>query len=140
MRTASEDMEKTALGFDSLKDIGGAVKNVSNIIGLGTLGIYAANKLVSKIQNDTRRKALIEDLSRNDPILKEVDKVTLLQWYATIYHIAPQMSLDRVAVREILQQFARFGRVDLQTLKMMAETEAAIAEGSKGSKVKDWIL
>lgn len=48
--------------------------------------------------------------------------------YATIYHFAPKVSLDKVAVREVLQGFARFGKVDLQTLKMLAETEKALAD------------
>lgn len=50
-----------------------------------------------------------------------------MEWYATIVHFAPTVSLDKNAVREILQGFARFGRVDLQTLKLLADTEKSMA-------------
>ena len=41
--------------------------------------------LYAKISNDVRRKALIEDLRLNDPMLRKVDPAQLMEWYATIY-------------------------------------------------------
>ena len=70
-------------------------------------------------------------------MLKEVDRERLLEWYATIYHYAPKMSLDKVTVRELLQQFARFGRIDLQTLKTMAETEKALSQSKSSEGIKN---
>lgn len=91
------------------------------------------NKMHSRLQNDMQRKSLIEDLHLNDPILKQVDKSQLIEWYATIMHFAPKFSLDKPAVREVLNSFAQYGRVDLNTLKMLAEVESSVAKASSGS-------
>lgn len=103
------------------------VANVGTITAAVSVGGLALKRAVDKISNDTRRKALIDDLVRNDPVLQKVDKDQVMEWYATIYGVAPSLSTDKSAVREVLQNFARFGRADLQTLKMLAETEKTIA-------------
>ena len=38
---------------------------------------------------------------------------------------------------ELLQQFARFGRIDLQTLKTMAETEKALSQSKSSEGIKN---
>lgn len=92
------------------------------------------NKAYDKIKNDATRRTIITDLHINDPILSGVPEEQLLEWYATIYHFAPKFSLDKQAVKEVLQNFARFGRVDVNTLKMLAETEKAMQDAaSKGT-------
>lgn len=106
-------MRKTStLNMNRVMDIGGLIS-----------GALILNKIHGKLQNDIQRKSLLEDLHMNDPVLKNVDKAQLLEWYATIMHFAPRTSLDKTAVREILQNFARFGKADIQTLTMLAETE-----------------
>ena len=90
----------------------------------------AVNKLINKINNDAQRKNIIMDLHLNDPVLKNIPEEQLLEWYATIYHFAPKFSLDKTSVREVLQNFARFGRVDVNTLKMLADTEKSMQQGS----------
>lgn len=92
---------------------------VGSLVGLGLL----INKTVKNIKNDNTRKRLLAELQTSDPVLSQVDPDQLLEWYATIYHFAPNFSLDKAAVREVLQNFARFGRVDVNTLKMLADTE-----------------
>lgn len=126
-------MNKQAGFFSSetvknLKDIGLIVAGASLLKG----GIGYINEL----RNDTKRKALIEDLIKTDPVLKDVDHDQLMEWYATIYHFAPKFSLDRSAVREVLQNFARFGRLDINTIKMIADTEKSTADAK--SKTNDW--
>ena len=98
-----------------------------SVVGAIVTGGLAIGKVINKIKNDIRRKSLLEDLRLNDPLLRDIDKAQLMEWYATIVHFAPTVSLDKNAVREILQGFARFGRVDLQTLKMLADTEKSMA-------------
>ena len=93
------------------------------IAGALISGGIILGKALNSIKNDIRRKSLIEDLYLNDPLLHEIDKAQLMEWYATIVHFAPTVSLDKNAVREVMHGFARFGRVDLQTLKMLADTE-----------------
>lgn len=108
------------------------------VVGVGMLGIGAAAlyKAYTKLHNDATRKHIIQDLHLNDPILRDVDNEKLLEWYATIYHFAPKFSLDKNAVCEVLQNFARFGRVDVNTLKMLAETEKAL--NASDSKSSSW--
>lgn len=98
-----------------------------SVVGAIVTGGLVIGKVINKIKNDIRRKSLLEDLRLNDPLLRDIDKAQLMEWYATIVHFAPTVSLDKNAVREILQGFAHFGRVDLQTLKMLADTEKSMA-------------
>ena len=109
--------------------ITGTVKTIGGIVLAG----MAVTKAYNAVQNDATRKNLINDLHMNDPVLSKVDGEQLLEWYATIYHFAPKFSLDKSAVREVLQNFARFGRVDVNTLKMLAETERATAQADSGT-------
>ena len=113
---------------------GDTAKAVMSIGGLlfGAGGL-AMKRIFDKINNDTRRKALIEDLANNDPLLKDIDKATVMQWYASIYRVAPSLSMDKSTVREVLHTFARFGRVDMQTLKMLSETEKNISSQGVGN-------
>lgn len=115
--------------FDTNK---GPVNYRTNLTGLSVAGAVVTGgvvlgKVINNIKNDIRRKSLLEDLHLNDPLLRDIDKAQLMEWYATIVHFAPTVSLDKNAVREILQGFARFGRVDLQTLKLLADTEKSMA-------------
>ena len=90
------------------------------------LGTIAYDRIKRKIENEPRRRAILDDLSTNDPIISEADPEKVLQYYATIYNFAPEIALDKNAVQELLQHFIRFGRIDLQTLKTLAETEKTI--------------
>lgn len=103
--------------------------------GLGMAGISAVvfKSIINKIQNDMRRKAIIEDLANYDPMLKNVDREQLKEWFATMYYYAPTMTADKNTVREILTGFARFGKVDLSTLKTLAETEEKLRKASGDS-------
>lgn len=103
------------------------------IAGALISGGIILGKALNSIKNDIRRKSLLEDLYLNDPLLHEIDKAQLMEWYATIVHFAPTVSLDKNAVREVLHGFARFGRVDLQTLKMLADTEKSMTAGDSVS-------
>jgi len=134
------DMEKSAFmgkvlnyaknNTGDLKDMG---KTMATMVGATALPLMAINRLKKKIQNDTRRKALIEDLYMNDPIIKDAEREDVLQYYATIYSVAPSVSLDKNVVRELLQNFVKFGRVDIQTIKTLAETEEKMSKGNQNS-------
>ena len=110
------------------------VKSVFAPVGVLAGAGMLISKACTRIQNDATRKNLLNDLHLNDPLLKEIPKDQLLEWYATIYHFAPKFSLDRGAVKETLEQFARFGRVDVNTLKMLADTEKATQQAAAAGK------
>lgn len=118
-------------GFLGHFDISGSKMMGITSLTLGGLMIY---KKVKEIKNDVVRKNLIDDLRRTDPVLSEIPEEQLLEWYATIVHFAPKFSLDKSAVREVLQGFARFGRVDVNTLKMIADTEKATQQAADYTK------
>ena len=107
-------------------------------VAVGSIGIigttaFALAKGIQTIRRDMTRKRLIEELGRTDPVLSRVEPEQLMEWYAAIYHLAPTISLDKSSVREILQNFARFGRVDVNTLKMLADTEKSVSDAKAKS-------
>ena len=105
-------------------------------------GVCAAGLAIGQAKNalkrDQRRIMLISELHRNDPMLKDVDLEQLMTWYATIIHYAPKMSLDKNTVRELLQNFVRFGRIDVNTLKTLAETEKALMQAAEANNKMSW--
>lgn len=104
----------------------------AGITSLAGMGISA---LLSKIQNDVRRKAIIEDLYMNDPLISQAPKDEVLQYYATIYNLAPKVSLEKNVVKELLQNFIKFGRVDVNTAKTLVDTEKGMMDvQTKNSK------
>lgn len=128
MKTSEEKYAGLKDSVTAAGDTFGGFMNVAKGLSMLATGGLFMKRVYDRINNDVRRKSLIEDIALTDPLLKTVDKAQLMEWYATIYHFAPKVSLDKVAVREVLQGFARFGKVDLQTLKMLAETEKALAD------------
>lgn len=102
--------------------MGGALLRKSPAL-LASYGVY---KMVSKLHNDTVRKAIIQDLMDTDPVIKEVDRDKVLGWYETIYRVAPDLSKEKDLVRELLRNFATFGNVDLRTIKELADTQKSL--------------
>lgn len=101
------------------------------VAGMTALASHSIKSILRKIQNDIRRKALIEDLMSHDPIIKEAPKEEVLEYYATIYNLAPTVSLEKPVVRELLQHFVKFGRIDLSTIKTLTETEGKLHSGKQ---------
>lgn len=104
------------------------------IIGSGYL-IYQA---IDKVKRDARCQRIIRELHDTDPEIRKIDPQTLLQWYGTIYNYSPKLAADKETVREVLRNFARFGKIDLQVLKSLAETESKMdssaSEGPLGGR------
>ena len=122
-------MNKYAGFLNFAKDVSDAVPG----LGLAATAVLAGSSIISKLNNDTRRHALIEDLARNDPILRQVPKDKLISWYGIIYQYGPRASLNKEVTRDLLHTFARFGKADMQTLKLLAETEGAVGNSSRFS-------
>lgn len=107
-----------------------AVKNFNELgtaVGLAATAVMAGTSIINKLNNDTRRKAIIEDLAKNDPLLRQVPKDKLISWYGVIYRYGPRTSLNKEVTKDLLHTFAKFGKVDMQTLKTLADTEKAMS-------------
>lgn len=136
-KTAAMQTGQFSALANNIKDVTAITTPLLGVAALTTFGIKA---ILNKIQNDTRRKALIEDLLSNDPIIKEADKTKTLEYYATIYNIAPTVSLEKPVVRELLQHFVKFGRIDLATIKTLSETEEKTNSAQRGgTSIKDML-
>lgn len=108
------------------KKIGGNVPTAV-LVTAGIAGIAAGMRGISavynKLLNDPKRKRILEQLIAEDPILRDADKDKLLEYYAVIYHVAPSITLNKGALREPLKNFVRFDKVDVATMKTLAELE-----------------
>lgn len=104
------------------------VKSLMQIAGLGAVTSLGLAAIMRKIQNSTRHRAIIEDLIQNDPIIKQGDTQDVLQIYAMIYNMAPNLAKEKPAVREILQNYVRIGRMDMQTIKTLIDTEEKLSK------------
>lgn len=112
--------------IDKTASFKGFMQGATNAAVVGTLlslGANTFNSIKNKIQNDLRRKSLLEDLMRNDPIISKADKDQVLQFYATIFHVAPHLSADKNTVKDLLRNFITFDKVDLNSIKMLADAE-----------------
>lgn len=119
-------------GLEHLKNnIPTAALITAGIAGLaaGARGISAVH---NKLANDPKRKRILEELVREDPLLRDADPDKLKEYYAVIYHIAPTLTLNKGALREPLKNFIRFDKVDIATMKTLAELEDKM-RNSKGA-------
>ena len=116
------------------------LKATSLAVGGALLSANVLKSIYNKISNDMRRKAIIEDLASHDPMLNRVDREQLKEWYATMYYYAPTLTADKATVREVLGGFAQFGKVDLKTLQLLAETEAKMLNNQQNGSIFDRML
>ena len=124
----------TPESLEYAKKVGDALGAVSKGLGMSALTGYGLKRIWDRIGNDHRSKAIIEDLIKTDPILREADRDQVLEFYATIYNVAPTLSKERPLVREVLTNAVKFGRLDLNTLKALIDAEGHAAENkSSGS-------
>ena len=115
---------KEAISIDSIR------KGLSLTAAGVTVGLFLKDQ-INKIMNDTRKKALIEDLMRTDPVIKEEDPEKVMSYYVTLNKFAPTVATDKNAVREILQGCVKFGTFDIQTLKHLADMEKTLKDSNK---------
>ena len=113
-------MDKTANFMET-------ARNLSAIATLATVGTGMLMSLKRKIQNDLKRKTLVEDLIKSDPVIGAADKDKVLEYYATIFHIAPHISADKNIVRDLLRNFLTFNKVDLNSIKMLSDAEKSMS-------------
>lgn len=107
-------------------DVWGALMGNKGVVAGAMLGALTLRALHNDLKKSNRHRAMFESLCW-DPEFASVDKGKLLEWYTTIYRYSPTTALDKTATKELLKQFNTFGRVDMQTLKTLADTEEALA-------------
>ena len=115
--------------------------------GMGQIGADLLKDMATKamaatrnIRNDSARTAIIDQLKREDPVLHDADNGELMEAYHTMTRFAPVLSTDKNAVRSFLRQAVMSGTgPDYITIKLLAESEAAIKGYKPGSKRDPWI-
>jgi hypothetical protein len=114
-------------------DLGG---KVGNIAGATIVTGFMVKKIFDKIRSCSIRRAMLEDLTLNDPFIKQADPERVKEFYATIYHLAPDLSKDKNTVKELLRNFIKFDRVDLQSVKTLVDSQKALSS-NKSSEYSD---
>jgi len=124
-------------GLNSAKidDVATAAKLSGGLAAAAVIGGWGIKKVIDKISNDYKRKALLEDLILNDPILKQEDPNRVKEYYATIYMAAPDISADKSVVRELLRTFVKFGRVDINSINLLVDTQQKYIKGNEPGKL-----
>ena len=108
---------------EAYKAFSGGVGVAAKTIGATVLTGYVLKNIINKIQNNSKRKMLLEDLMMHDMIIKSAPKEKVLQYYATIMNVAPTLSEDKEVVRELLQNFIKFDRIDINTITSLTKAE-----------------
>jgi len=106
---------------------------------LGTIGASLLKDMYAKaksgfgsIGNDSARKAILEQLKHEDPVLSQADDNTLMGAFHTMSRFAPTLSTDKNAVRSFLRQAVMSGAgPDYMSIKLLAESERAVSGKGK---------
>lgn len=106
---------------------------------LGTVGASLLKDIMSKaksavgsIGQDAARKAVLDQLKKEDPILAQADDKALMEAYHTMARFAPQLSTDKNAVRSFLRQAMMSGAgPDYMSIKLLADAERSVTGQGK---------
>ena len=132
---APEEAVKSMFGSAG-GDIGkGIVGSMGNLVK----GMLNRHKQVTFFS--PRRKAIVSNLFREDPIIGKMPRKQILESLHSMSTIAPTLSTDKNAVKSFLHSVASSpeGGLDWNTLKGLAETEQSILKTQgllEGSKSK----
>ena len=91
---------------------------------------YGLKMAVQKLMNKRENLAMVEDLMLTDPIIKQADPQRVKEFYTTIDYMAPAISKDKNVVKELLQNFIKFDRVDMPSIKALADTQKSLTQVS----------
>ena len=97
------------------------------------VGGIGLKMLYDRLQNDKRAKTVIEDLMRTDPIISKEDPETVKQYAATVFNLAPSICRDKNVMKSILQNFIKFGTVDMKTVETLAGIQKTIDDSQSKS-------
>lgn len=128
LNTLAPAMEKAEPVFSGLKSIASAGT------ALGAAGVMA-NKFIGSMNLSMTQSNLIKKLMQTDPIISAANKDQVLSFYKTICNMAPKVSTDENVVKDLLLNFIKFGRIDMQSLKLLVETEKLYTDAKKSRKL-----
>ena len=124
------------------KDNADVVRRLSGkaVIPAAIISGIALKNSLRELSRSPKCRQIFDSLA-NDPQFKDVDKNTLAEWYATIRHYAPSAAEDRQTAFNLLKQFATFGTIDIQTVKMLSEIEKNHTTADKNlAHWLDWMM
>jgi hypothetical protein len=109
---------------------------------LGSMGAGLLRDMASKAQaavgsvgENAARKAIVDQLKKEDPVLAQAQDKTLMEAYHTMVRFAPQLSTDKNAVRSFLRQAVMSGAgPDYMAIKLLADAERSVTSQGKDSK------
>lgn len=88
----------------------------------------AMSSLTDTMVNSPARKAILDQLRKEDAIISLMGEQELMDAYHSIAKYAPTLATDKNAVRSALRQAAQFeGGLDYMTIKGLAEAEQAVS-------------
>lgn len=106
---------------------------------LGTMGANLLRDIASKAQSavgsigeNAARKAIIDQIKKEDPVLAQAEDKTLMEAYHTMVRFAPTLSTDKNAVKNFLRHAVMSGSgPDFIAIKLLADTERAVTDKGK---------
>lgn len=123
-----------SMGTELLKGLAGGAAGSLVALLAGSIGNSAGN-IKNILVNDPKRRALLENLFKTDPVIKDAltrhadSKGMLLEAYGTMTKFAPTLSLDINATRSFLREAVMGGSgVNYATIKNLVDTEKSISE------------
>ena len=108
---------------------GAAAAATLGLVGKGLLEdmMSKAKSAIGSIGNNNARKAIVDQLKKEDPVLNNSSDATLMDAYHTMVRFAPTLSTDKNAVRSFLRQSVMSGAgPDFTTIKLLADSERAV--------------
>jgi hypothetical protein len=109
----------SALGSETAKGLIGLTKDMAS---------KGLDSMKDRLGASPVRRSIFNALKNEDMTLAQADNKTLLEAYHTMAKVAPALSQDKNAVRSFLTTAATagMGGLDFQTIKGIAEAEAAV--------------
>ena len=84
------------------------------------IGGMGLKMMYDKFKQDRQAVKVLEDLMHSDPIISKEDPETVKQYAATVFRVAPSISHDKNVMKNLLQNFIKFGTVDMKTIETLA--------------------
>lgn len=127
------EMPGSAKGF-ALNLAGGAAASALGTVGASLLQdiMSKAKSSIGSIGQDSARKAILDQLKREDMVLQQADDKVLMEAYHSMVRFAPTLSTDKNAVRSFLRQAVMTASgPDYMSIKLLADAERAVTGKGK---------
>lgn len=101
---------------------------IGGLLGTVEAGADIKRKIEEKFRVEPKQRKVFQDLSKNDPILKQYPQKQLKEVFDTMKSITSngQSTTDKNIVRSFLRNSMAYDGVDYNTAKQLADAEASI--------------